>query len=137
MRFWDASAIVPLIAQEQATELLLKLFETDDQMIVWWASRVEILSALNRLQREKRINKLAPFLEKLNELSQIWQIVLPSAEILENAERLLRLHPLRAADALQLSAAIVAADYRPKSLVFVCRDQKLNEAAQREGFETV
>jgi len=43
-------------------------------------------------------------------------------------------HPLRAADALQLSAAIVAADGDPSSLELVTLDRRLAEAAMLEGF---
>jgi hypothetical protein len=53
------------------------------------------------------------------------------------AVRLLRLHPLRSADGLQLAAAIVAAEHEPSSLEFVGLDERLNEAASREGFRVV
>jgi uncharacterized protein len=46
-------------------------------------------------------------------------------------------HPLRAADALQLAAAVVAAERDPPSLEFVSLDDRLLEAASREGFRTV
>jgi predicted nucleic acid-binding protein len=51
--------------------------------------------------------------------------------------RFLRVHPLRAADALQLAAAFTAAERRPSSLAFVCMDEKLLAAAKREGFNAV
>lgn len=49
------------------------------------------------------------------------------------AKRLLRVHPLRTADALQLAAALV---YRAEGspLDFVCLDERLCSAAEREGF---
>jgi predicted nucleic acid-binding protein len=50
------------------------------------------------------------------------------------ALRLLRVHALRAADSLQLAAAIVAAEHEPSALEFVSLDERLNEAASREGF---
>jgi predicted nucleic acid-binding protein len=50
---------------------------------------------------------------------------------------LLRVHPLRAADALQLAAAIIAADSEPRSLAFVTLDDRLARAAEREGFPVV
>ncbi len=52
----------------------------------------------------------------------------------DQAGRLLRLHPLRAADALQLAAAIIACEHQPESLPLVTLDQRLAEAARREGF---
>jgi hypothetical protein len=50
------------------------------------------------------------------------------------AERLLKVHPLRAADSLQLAAAILAADHEPDRLELVCLDEKLGQAAIKEGF---
>jgi len=50
------------------------------------------------------------------------------------AKRCLMVHPLRAADALQLGAALVACGDDPHGFEFVCVDERLNEAARREGF---
>jgi hypothetical protein len=46
-------------------------------------------------------------------------------------------HPLRAADSLQLAAAIIAAEREPTTLEFVSLDDRLGEAASREGFRVV
>jgi hypothetical protein len=51
-----------------------------------------------------------------------------------SAERLLRTHPLRTAESLQLAAALVAADHDPATLTVVSVDERLNAAARREGF---
>ena len=61
----------------------------------------------------------------------------PSQRVGQAAQRLLRVHPLRAADALQLAAAVVAADGEPGSMPFVTLDDRLALAAQREGFPVV
>jgi hypothetical protein len=58
----------------------------------------------------------------------------PTDEIRETARRLLRVHALRAADALQLAAAFVAAERRPPTMTFVTLDERLRTAAAREGF---
>jgi predicted nucleic acid-binding protein len=52
----------------------------------------------------------------------------------EWAVRVVRVHPLRAADAMQLAAAMTAAKMRPSSLEFVTADRRLAAAAAREGF---
>jgi hypothetical protein len=46
----------------------------------------------------------------------------------------LRVHDLRVADALQLAAALAAAEARPATLAVVCLDDRLGAAAEREGF---
>jgi hypothetical protein len=51
------------------------------------------------------------------------------------AIRLLRVHALRAADALQLAAALVWADGVPSGSVLHTHDRRLATAAEREGFE--
>ena len=58
----------------------------------------------------------------------------PSDVIRETATRFLRVHPLRAADALQLAAAFAAAERRPASLEIVTLDDRLADVAGKEGF---
>jgi uncharacterized protein len=60
--------------------------------------------------------------------------VTPSEDVRERAERLLGVHALRAADALQLAAALIWARERPARLEFVCLDGRLRGIAWREGF---
>lgn len=63
-----------------------------------------------------------------------WDEVEPSATCRRLAKRMLRVHSLRAADSLQLAAALVAADHDPASLQVVSLDQRLNDALYQEGF---
>jgi hypothetical protein len=46
----------------------------------------------------------------------------------------LEVHPLRAADACQLAAALVASQEDPERLAMICFDQRLKQAAMLEGF---
>ena len=71
---------------------------------------------------------------RLQHLSAGWHEIDPSDEIRETASRFLRVHPLRAADALQLAAAFAAAERRPASLEIVTLDDRLANAARKEGF---
>jgi predicted nucleic acid-binding protein len=136
VRFWDASAIVPLLVEEAATEHVLALAASDAEMLVWWGTPVECISALSRREREDALGAavVVEAAERLRSLAEGWQEVLPADVVRTTAQRLLRVHPLRAADALQLAASIVAAENDPASLVFVCLDERLCEAAAREGF---
>ncbi len=137
MRFWDASAIVPLLVSEPMTPSLMTLLAEDDRMLVWWGTPVECTSALARREREGALSRAAcaKALTRLRTLGDEWQEILPGDPVRIAAQRLLRLHPLRAADALQLGAALVACEHDPASLPFVCLDDRLSEAAEREGFE--
>jgi uncharacterized protein len=139
MKFWDASAIVPLLVDEAPREVLLTLLERDPVMLVWWGSPVECASAVARRERAGALAfaEATGVLERLRTLAGGWQEVLPSEPVRNAAQRLLRVHPLRAADSLQLAAAIVAAEGDPATLEFVGLDDRLNEAAAREGFRVI
>ncbi len=139
MKFWDASAVVPLIIAEQSTQDLQALAVKDSAMLVWWGSAVECVSALARLERDGALNahSVTLALQRLRALSSSWHEVDPSDEIRETAARLLRVHPLRAADALQLAAAFAAAEQRPMSLELVTLDDRLGNAARKEGFTVI
>lgn len=136
MKFWDASAIVPLLVAEKSTRRLQALAAKDAAMLVWWGSAVECISALARLERNSALNARAMTLalQRLRQLTAGWHEVDPSDEIRETAARFLRVHPLRAADALQLAAAFAAAERRPASLEIVTLDDRLANAARKEGF---
>ena len=136
MTFWDSSALVPLLASEPRTRGLVALYTRDPEIVVWWATPTDCASAVARLEREGALSPAAAaesFL-RLDALSQAWLQVEPLDEIREVARRLLRVHPLRAADALQLAAAWLAAERRPPSMTFVTLDARLAEAARKEGF---
>ena len=139
MRFWDSSSIVPLILAESTTGTLKTLIEPRGLMMVWWGTVVEATSALARREREGGLTQGAATrsFELLELLCSTWREVPPSDLLRRSAQRLLRVHSLRAADSLQLAAALAVAGDAPGSLEFVCRDAKLTEAASREGLKTI
>ena len=139
MRFWDASAIVPLVINEPQHSAIDALVEEDSELLVWWSTPVEIVSALARREREGLLqaDEVTQAIAALTELSETWEEIVPSDRIRRVATRLLRQHRLRAADSLQLAAALVAADDQPASLDIVSLDAKLNDIARREGFRVI
>lgn len=139
MRFWDASAIVPLLMMEATTTGLTKLAAADPVMLVWWATQVECASAIARLEREAALAPTAVIeaVDRLKRLADGWHEVEPTDAVREAAGRFLRVHPLRAADALQLAAAFVAAEGRPSALELITLDDRLSAAARKEGFPIV
>jgi len=139
VRFWDASAVMPLIAAEPGRERMMDRLEEGSQMLAWWGTPIEVVCALARREREGQLNAddVTSALAALRHLAGAWHEIVPSDSVRRTAERLLRVHPLRAADSLQLAAAITAADYDPSTLEFVCLDERLNAAARREGFVVI
>jgi len=84
------------------------------------------------MRRSARGTELA--FQRLRLIADAWHEVEPSELVRENAVRFLRVHSLRAADALQLAAAFVAAERRPTSLQVVTLDERLADAMRKEGF---
>ena len=136
MRYWDSSAILPLIASEARSADMLALIDSDPAIVTWWGSRVECISALARLEREQSLAlpNMRAAIARLEALSREWIEVPAIDDLRTQASRLLRTHALRTADALQLAAAIVASDFETSTLEFVSLDVRLSAAAEREGF---
>jgi len=136
MMFWDSSAIIPLCIDEPQTNTIRQIVRRDSVVVVWWGSFIECCSAFARLRRDGLLKSEEEdnVRQLLTLLSDTWTEIEPSEDIRDIAERLLMLHPLRVADALQLSAALVWAGKRPKGHYFVCLDSRLRDAARKEGF---
>ena len=136
MNFWDTSALVALGVDETHRPLALRILEADDRMAVWWGAAVEYVAAISRREREGSLTteEASEILLRLRALSQVWYEVQPGERIKVLAQRLLRVHPLRASDSLQLAAALASAEEDPSSIGFVCFDARLNQSASREGF---
>jgi predicted nucleic acid-binding protein len=130
---------VPLLIAEALTRRLQALAAKDPDMLVWWGSEVECVSALARLERNATLDPQAGVLalHRLKQLADGWHVIDPSDIIRETAMRFLRVHALRAADALQLAAAFIAAEQRPSSLELITLDDRLAGVARKEGFVVV
>lgn len=139
MRFWDSSALVPLCVSEASSTRLRRILGADRSVVIWWLTAVECASALWRRGRDATLSRtaLARALADLHELLDGCETVGPAEVVRERAQRLLAVHPLRAADALQLAAALVRVRDRPSGTTFVCLDERLRDAALREGFSIV
>jgi len=136
VRFWDTSALIPLFLPELYTVRAEAWLRSDPDVTVWAFTRVEILSAISRRGREERaaVELLEAARREVFDSWQQWTEVNDLRAVRQYAERVIEIHPLRAADALQLGAALVAAEGEPSTLEFVTLDRRLAGAAQREGF---
>jgi len=137
MRLWDTSAVLSLLLRQNATEELTAIFHADGSMVLWWGAKVEAVSAVSRLLRSSEIVEgvASRLLAQVDALTSAAYEVQPTEEVRVAACRILRVHELRAADALQLGAALVWAGYRPSGMGFVCLDRRLRDAAAKEGFD--
>jgi predicted nucleic acid-binding protein len=139
MKFWDTSALGPLLVAEDATTATQALYRSDPVMVVAWTTSVECASAIARAEHDAMLTpaQADEAFARLDDLSRAWREVEPGNEQHEIARRLLRVHRLRAADALQLAAASLAAERRPASLELATLDDRLEAAARREGFSVI
>jgi predicted nucleic acid-binding protein len=136
--FWDSSALVPFCARQKASQNAHRLVG-QYQIVVWWATPVEIRSALERLLRMGQLSatEYSGAERRLDRLRHGWREVRPDDAVRAQAEILLRRFPLSAADALQLAAAMTWAGTHPRGHVFICGDARLLHAAEQLGFRAV
>jgi hypothetical protein len=139
LRFWDSSALVPLVVGQAGSAEVERWMEDDRDAVTWTLALVEIVSALRRLVREGELReRIAVQAEALaGELVACTHVVTDVERVKALACRLLRVHVFRRADALQLAAALAWADGAPGGRVLHTFDRRLAAAAQREGFRVV
>jgi predicted nucleic acid-binding protein len=133
--YWDSSALIPLcVTQPQSTQAIL-LYERYN-IVAWWATQVEIISGLTRLERMGQIthNRFLVGKQFAQDLVRGWISAGSSKGTAVLACSLLELYPLRAGDALQLAVALEVSEHRTQGYPFITADDRLADAARRSGF---
>ena len=130
MKFWDTSAVVALCVNEPRSSMAKSTLGEDPSIVVWWATRTECVSALLRQTREGGLSVLGErqALLVLATLAKVWTEIQPTAAVRGTAERLLAVHPLRAADAFQLAAGLEWCQRQPAGMALVSFDTRLRDA---------
>lgn len=139
MNFWDSSSLLPLVVEETHSNIAKTIFRQDPLLYIWWGTPIECVSAMARKRREGRLSHDA-FLEareKLRYFESICTRILPSESLKTTAEALLLRYTLRSADALQLAASLVLKNESKMNLSFLCEDNRLCDAAEKEGFTVI
>jgi uncharacterized protein len=136
--FWDSSALIPLCVHEQTSgkvRALAKQFAP----VVWWATAVEIHSAIARLHRSGEFGDVGrkAALDRLGVVRDGWREMLPSDKLRDHAQELLDIYALRAADSLQLASALIWCQQRAQERKFISNDQRLCDAARNVGFAVI
>jgi hypothetical protein len=134
--FWDSSVVVALCVRQGLTQVVRSLYKTYE-IVVWWATPVEIASALARLMRMGQLDgkELVQARKLAEDLADVWWVMQPTEAIRATAASLVERHDLRAADALQLAAALEWCDNQPRGRAFLTADRRLREAALLSGFD--
>ena len=139
MKYWDSSALLPQFVVEEGTATSRQLLNEDDHVVTWMWARAEIVSAIERRTRE---GSLAPdvrrsTLEWLARVAKDWYEITDTVTVRDEAITLLGRHSLKAADAGHLAAALNVQAKLGESIDFVCFDNQLSKAAEREGFRVL
>jgi predicted nucleic acid-binding protein len=127
------------MVDEPMTEQMRALMTGDADAAVWMFTSVELLSAIGRLDRQAEglDDLIATIRAEIHGRDAQWTLVTHVEAVRRRAERLVGVHPLSAADAMQLAAAQVTSGDRPDTLTFVTLDKVLAKAARLEGFRVV
>jgi predicted nucleic acid-binding protein len=139
VRYWDASALVPLLVSEAQTEPMRAILAEDTRIATWVWTSVEITSAIERRARSGNLDRAQrrAALRGLGQFAATWDEVSDALAVRQLATPLLARHALRAADAAQLASAILLSREIGSNITFVCLDARLADAAEREGLSLV
>ena len=135
MRYWDVSALVPVLVAERDTELVRSWLSDDDRIVTRVWTRTEIVGAVERRTREGSLSRSQrrEVLQRLDAFARSWDEVADVLAVRSGANALLARHPLPAADAGQLGAALLVQEQLAWVLDFACLDHRLSSAAELES----
>jgi predicted nucleic acid-binding protein len=130
--------LLPLCVKQSTTVRAVELYKIHN-MVVWWATPVEIASALSRLLRMRQLDaRERNEADKLaKKLADSWSVIQPSNKVRVAAMQLVNRYDLRAADSLQLAAALEWCENQAQGRIFLTTDHKLREAAMLSGFDVL
>lgn len=130
-----SSALVTLLVEQAESARMRALYRQDRAIASWWGSRAECDSAIARLERETTLTAegASEAFSRLDDLARDWHEVQLHEALREIARRMLRTHALRAGDALQLAAAVIASEQRPSTLDVVSLDDRMTLAARPQS----
>ena len=139
MRFWDSSAIVPLVVREVSSAACRHEQRVQPVFVVSRLAGAEIWHALARKRREGTLSAgdLRVSERALVTLASRWHVVECTEDVENEVFAVLERHPLRAADAWQLASARVFVDGMTRGRFFVTRDELLATAARADGFTVI
>jgi predicted nucleic acid-binding protein len=137
VRFWDSSAVVPLLVRQPQSPRIDEWWSQDNDAVLWTLTPVEVTSALWRLVRDRSVSEAEAQIAEARalEFAAASRVVIDVEGVKELACRSLRLHSLTGADACQLAAALVWAGGRPHGKTLLTLDDRLAASARREGFD--
>ena len=140
--YFDTSALVKLYVEEHGSDVVLRLTSdlNRNQLAILDLTLLECRSMVRRRERERDISRedAERILDLVEDHGTSLYLVQPTTmEVLQEARRVLDVHPVRTLDALQLAGCLSIRDSIPPPITFVCADTRLCEAAALEGIITL
>lgn len=133
--YFDSSALVKLLVNEEGTEVVAQLWDGCDAALSSRIAYPEVRAALAAAGRNHTLTK-AGLASALRLWEEFWSAVRPvelRAEVERHAGELAQRHALRGADAVHLASAMTV----PSSeLVVAVWDRRLHAGAVAEGLAT-
>lgn len=138
MLYWDTSALFAFVIAEKQSAKLRALVETQGSSTAYTSiiTPLEFESAVQRRLTERTLNLREADRARLFgvDFRKKAFLVPLDQNALDTALHLQKIYGLRPGDAIQLASARLGTD-NPSRVVFLCLDEKLTEAAKREGFQ--
>jgi predicted nucleic acid-binding protein len=132
VKFWDTSALVPLVLDEPSSRSMRQLLSSDANVAVSFISGVELQSAIARRTGNDEPHTRLAASQFVVALSHGWTVADDYVQIVAGGKQVASRYGLRAGDAIQLASALsLGHDAR---MPFVTLDQELRAAARAEGF---
>ena len=136
LRFWDTSALLPLILDEESSDTVANLLRQDTDITVWWGTRAECAVAISRLRWNGELDeeREESTREVLDVVAETWIEIRPTDDLRLLGTLLSRYHLLKTADCFQLASALRWCEGGTTGFAFVCLDRQLRQAARKDGF---
>ena len=136
--YFDTSALVKRYVDEVGRRQVLQLLRRHE-CVASAVLPVELRSALRRRVAEGTFEaaRVPEILKRVSADRAYWTLVEVGAEVLDAAETLVAVHPLRTLDAIHVaSAQVFAAGASVTDLMFVSADKRQTDAAAVIGLAT-
>lgn len=131
--------MLPLFSEEAFSGVVEEFLREDDEIVAWWGTWVECSVAISRLRRENRVGDRGEEEARaaLDRLANNRVERRPTDDTRLLAMLISKYHPPKAADALQIAAALRRCGGDTGGTGFVCLHDRLRKAAQDEGFDVL
>ena len=128
-----------MLSRQASSRLVESLLREDVEVTVWWGTWVECAVAISRLKREGQMDEESEDAARtrLDRLADEWVEVDPGDDLRLLASLVSKDHPLKAADCLQLAAALRWCKGNTQDASFVRLDNRLRNVAKDEGFSVL